>query len=329
MKELLEKEKAILREILNVINKNSTFFITSHIHPDGDSFGSSLALAAYLKSKGKKVCVAMVDPTPSMYQFLPGSEKIKTGKKIKGVFDVAFVLDCGSQERTGGIIDFKKQTKIVVNIDHHIKTPLFGDINLVGHKFSSTVEQIYYLLKKAKNRLTFQEAVCIYVGLLTETCKFQESNTSSNVFSIASELLKLGVLPKEISKKIYQNKSFQEQKLLGMVLSTLKLSSVNKIAYLEVNKKIYEKTGVSGQETEGLINYASMIFGVEIAVFFQEQKDFIKVSLRSNGKADVRKIAVFFGGGGHIKAAGCKIYGTLKEAKKQVLDVAQKYVSKN
>ncbi len=328
MKGLLKKEKEILKEILNVIDKNNTFFVTSHIHPDGDSFGSSLALAAYLESKGKKVCVAMVDPIPSSYQFLPGSEKIKEGKKIKGVFDVAFILDCGSQERTGDIIDFKKQTKIMVNIDHHIKTPLFGDINFVDHKFSSTVEQIYYLLKEAKNKLTFREAVCIYVGLLTETCKFQESNTSSNVFSIASELLRLGVLPKEISKKVYQNKSFQEQKLLSMVLSTLKLSSANKIAYLEVNKKIYEKTGVNGQETEGLINYASMIFGVEIAVLFQEKKDFIKVSFRSNGKADVRKIAVLFGGGGHIKAAGCKICGTLKEVKKQVLDVAQEYASK-
>ncbi len=331
MEGLLKKEKEILIKILNVINKNETFFITSHIHPDGDSFGSTLALASYLKNKGKKVCVAMTDEIPSIYHFLPGSEKIKTKKRIKGIFDVAFILDCGSQERTGGIINLKKQAKIVVNIDHHIETPLFGDINFVSHKFSSTVEQIYYLLKKAKSKLTLQEALCIYVGLVTETCKFQESNTTSEVFSIAGELLKLGVLPKEISKRIYQNKSFQKQKLLGAVLSTLKLNSAKNIAYLEVNRKIYEKIGIRDQETEGIINYASMISGIEVAILFQEQqehKDKVKVSFRSNGKADVREIAAFFNGGGHIKAAGCKIYGTLKDVKKQVLNVVHKHINK-
>ena len=326
--EITKPEKEVVIKILDVISRNKTFFITSHIQPDGDSFGSELALASYLESIGKEVYIAMVDPLPFIYQFLPGSEKIKVEKKVKKVFDVAFILDCTSEHRIGGIIDLKKQAKIVVDIDHHINSSRFGDINFVSHRFSAVAEQIYYLLKEARSasgtKLTFKEALCIYVGILTETGRFQESNTTPQVFSIASKLLKLGISPKEISGYIYENKTFQRQKLLGIVLSTLRFNSISKIATLEINEAMYRRTGTGEQDTEDFINYASMISGVKVAILFKEQKHNIKVSFRSKSEIDVRKIAAFFKGGGHTKAAGCKIKGKLKEVKKQVLDVVKK-----
>ena len=327
-KRLRKEKKKIINKILKIIRENRTFFISSHTRPDGDSIGAQLALGSLLQRLGKDVYIANRDPVPAVYQFLPRSSDVHIVEKVERNFDVAFILDCSDLQRMGNIIDLKNRVKIVINIDHHLDCELFGDYNYVQPRASSVAEELYDLFKQSHWEITKEEVLALYVGILTDTGRFQEANTTSRCHEIVAELIKMGISPQVVSQKVYESRSGPGLRLLSLTLSTLEVTAGGKIAQLLITQDMYKKTGAREDETEGFVNFARDVEGVEAGILFRETDvgDQFRVSFRSKGKIDVSKIARLFGGGGHRNAAGCTIQGNIEEIKRRILNAVSREV---
>jgi len=324
------KEIARIAEAIKKFNK---FLITSHINPEGDSLGSQLAMANLLKALNKKFVVIDNDPVPSRYAFLPCAEIIKNkiGKNDLS-FDAAIVLDCPNLKRTGSVKEIVKGIDFIINIDHHVSNERFGNLNWVEKNASSVGEMIHSLYKKMKCEMNAETALYLYISILTDTGSFNYGNTSSVTHEIVSELLGFGIKPYGISKSIYENKTLGELKLLGRVLSDLKVTEDGKIAYMAAPKKLFDETETGPSACENFVNFARSVRGVEVAVFFREdmkKKNSIHVSFRSGGSVDVNRIASHFGGGGHKTASGCSVRESFEEVKRDILKEVKDAIRRN
>lgn len=318
-----------LEKIAEVIRQNNSFLITSHISPDGDSIGSQLALGRTLERLGKEVIIVNHDPLPKIYDFLPGSENI--GQKLfpNREFKVAFVFDSPDFSRLGSTIAMIKKAKVIVNIDHHLGNERFGKYNYVDLQSSAVGEEIYELLKVMGFEIDKETALCLYVGILTDTGSFQQSNTTPYTHEIAAHLIKIGDLkPAQIYHQVYEIRLPSVIKLLSMTLDTLEISEGGKIAWMTITSEMFKRTKTTKAATENFINYVRSVKGSEVAVLFIEMAaGEIKVSFRSKDRINVNEIAHAFGGGGHLRAAACIIKGDLKEVKKMVLTKVEEQLS--
>ncbi|MBN1622592.1 MAG: bifunctional oligoribonuclease/PAP phosphatase NrnA [Endomicrobiales bacterium] len=321
----MNANKKALLKIFKAIKKNKTFFIAGHLKPDGDTVGTALALASLLHRLKNKVEIYSKEPIPEYLLSAPGAKKIIIADKTVKKFDCAIILECLDFERMGNIID-SEQVETVINIDHHANYNHFGHINYIDPKASSSSEQVYNIFKFFKMPININEAKCLYIGLVTDTGKFQQTNTTSYALNVAASLVDVGLKPTVIYDAVYANKSLSSLNLLGHSLCNLKLSCSGKVAYLEVTRQMYKKTRSNPSEAEGIINYAMMMPKVIVGVLFRKDDDngYIKVSFRSRGSFNVNKVAQYFGGGGHKNAAGCSVKGNIVKAKKEVL----KYLGK-
>lgn len=315
-----------MKEAIEAIKKNKRFLITAHVNLEGDSLGSQLGMKEMLLGMGKEAFILDSDPVPDHYAFLPKAGEVSNKIDDRLDFDAAIVLDCPTLNRTGKVKDFIiKKGKPIINIDHHISNEKFGDINWVEPKASSAGEMVYRLFRETGVKLTKETALSLYIAILTDTGSFNYDNTSSITHKIAGELLGYGLDPAVVSEKVYERRSIEDIKLLGLVLATLKVNKEGAVAYLEVTNDMLKQTGADITKSEGLINFPRSIDKVKVAVLFKEDtkdKNKVNVSFRSKGNGetiDVNKIAAIFGGGGHMKASGCIITGSLEEAKKKVL----------
>lgn len=315
-----------MKAVIEAIKNNKKFLITAHVNLEGDSLGSQLAMKELLIGMGKAAFILDNDPVPEHYRFLPKAGEVSNRLDKVGDFDAAVVLDCPTLKRTGKVKDIiGKSSKLVINIDHHISNEKFGGINWVDPHASSAGEMVYRLFKEAGVKLTKEVALSLYIAILTDTGSFNYDNTSRVTHEIAGELLGYGLDPALVSESVYERRSVEDIKLLGLVLATLKVNKEGTVAHLEVTKEMLEKTGADIAKSEGLINFARSIDKVKVAALFKEDlkdKNKINVGFRAKGNGDiidVNKIAAIFGGGGHMKASGCIIMGSLEEAKSKVL----------
>lgn len=315
-----------MKAVIEAIKNNKKFLITAHVNLEGDSLGSQLAMKELLIGMGKSAFILDNDPVPEHYRFLPKAGEVSNRLDNAEDFDAAVVLDCPTLKRTGKVKDIiSKSSKLVINIDHHISNEKFGGINWVDPHASSAGEMVYRLFKEAGVKLTKEVALSLYIAILTDTGSFNYDNTSRVTHEIAGELLGYGLDPALVSESVYERRSIEDIKLLGLVLATLKVNKEGTVAHLEVTKEMLEKTGADIAKSEGLINFARSIDKVKVAALFKEDlkdKNKINVSFRAKGNGDiidVNKIAAIFGGGGHMKASGCVIMGSLEEAKSKVL----------
>lgn len=306
-------------EIKNRIQNSSNIAILSHVAPDGDNIGSSLALYNTLKNMGANPVYILDDDIPKVYKFLKGAQNIHKPDIVHN-FDLVFVLDCGDIERLGKSRMYINN-QFVINIDHHISNTYFGDINLIDANSSATGEIIYKLINKLHSAIDREIAECLYTAIVTDTGQFQYSNTTSKTHEIIAELIKNGVNPSYIYKNIYQSQPKEKIMLIKKALESLELYYNDMLSCITLSKQQILESGAKESDTENIINYGRDIDGVEVAVFLKEiDTKKIKVSLRSNSAIDVCKIAMSFGGGGHIRASGCTIKNTLEIAKQLVLD---------
>ena len=316
-----------MRKVIEAIKKGKHFLVTAHVNLEGDALGSQLAMKELLIGMGKDVLILDSDPVPEHYRFLPKADEV-SGKFDKvGAFDTAVVLDCPTLNRTGRVKDVIKASGVpIINIDHHVSNEKFGDVNWVEPNASSAGEMVFRLFKEAGVKMTKEVALSLYIAILTDTGSFNYDNTSSATHDIAGELLGYGLDPALVSESVYERRSVKDINLLGLVLATIRVNDKGTIAHLEVTKDMLDKTGADLAKSEGLINFARSIDGVKVAVLFKEDqkdKNKINISFRSKGDGsiiDVNKIASIFGGGGHTKASGCVINGSLGDVKKKVLD---------
>ena len=309
----------VLNAISAIIKDSKTFFIAGHTKPDGDALGSGLALSSMLRRMGKKVTHCSIDPVPSDMMFIPQANKIKITNKVKGSFDCAIILESINFDRMGDIIS-PEQAKKVINIDHHLAHTNFGDVNYVVPTSSSVSELVYDVFKNLKIVPTKQEAENLYIGIVTDTGRFQQLNTTANSHLVTAELLNYGVNSNNLCKKLFSTLELPKIKLYGAALSNIKTAFNNKFVYTKITKEMFDKTGSSYTDTDGIINYCIAVpTAVVGCILKQETPNTVKVSFRSIEKFNILDAIKGFDGGGHKNAAGCTIHADMDTAEKQIL----------
>ena len=307
-------------EFLNVIENNSDFLLFTHSYPDGDGLGSILAFYKMLKNIHKNVYAICSSEMPYQYKFLSNNENI-----LKSLDDIdnsikyiSIFVDCGDIERIR--IDYEevmKKSEKIINIDHHLSNTYFGNINIVFPEKSATCEIIYLLFEQFFNEKIDRDiAEALYTGILTDTGKFQYSNTTKEVHKIISNLLEYNINPSRIYSSIYESEPANRFKLLAIVFKRSKILKNNNLIYSYTKINDFRKLNLSFSSNDGIIEILRTAKDVKVAALFKEvKKNNYKVSLRSSDESvNVAAIAEKFGGGGHKMASAYIATGTLKKS---------------
>ena len=283
--------------------------ITMHRGPDGDALGSALALACALRDLGREVTVYNPDDLPYNFRFLPGAAGVERSLPRDAAYDATVVTDAGAYDRLGPDVPEVDRRGILLNLDHHVTTEAFGDVNYVDPHAASVGILAYKIIKGLGAPLSRDVAECIYASILADTGCFRYSSTDPECLRIAAELVEAGVEPWEMTVRVYEQQPLARMRLLAEVLSTLEVHG--KLATITITNAMVAKTGSELDLTDGFINYARAVDGVEVAASFREPLNggLWRVSFRSRGRVNVAAIAQKFGGGGHHNAAGCSIGG--------------------
>lgn len=324
--------KKKIKEIIDLINKNDNFLVVGHVGADGDSIGSTAALTRLLKLKNKKVRAYFNRDTLAPFSFLNldgeeyylDPEKLK--ENLKGKEFILITLDSGSLARVDLDQEIIDSAKFIINIDHHADNTLFGKYNLLAADRAAVGEIIYnFAVEIIPTQLPLEIAEPLATAIITDTGALRYENTTARVLRILADLMDAGVDIYKINKKIFGSISYKALVLKGLALATLKRSQDGKIAWLYVSREMMHQAETD--YTEGLVSMARDIDGVEIGILFtEEEKEFIKVSFRSNFYAEVNKLAAEFDGGGHPRAAGASVEKTLQETIKAVVKEAENHV---
>ncbi len=305
-------------KIINLIKKYDYFLLVIHENPDGDTVATSLGLQIALNKIGKNVTTVCKDDVPKPFAFLPASKNVRKDFLV-GDYDVIIVLDCGDLRRTGfpdRLKDFARHKKRLINIDHHPKNDLHkvANINLFDESAAAVSEIVFELIRQLHIPLDKDIATCFLTSLYTDTGGFKHSNTTPRSLEHASIWLASGARLKTITKNISLNRSVPSLKLWGIALSRIHKSSTGLVLSV-VTREDMELTKATDDDLSGVVNMINTIPGSKAAVLLSETSDGrIKASLRTESdKIDVSKIAAFFGGGGHRKASGFTIEGSLEK----------------
>lgn len=315
--------------IVDMIKDEESFLIASHFLPDGDSVGSSLALARSLVKNGKKVMLFNRDPIPVKYQFLNHAD-LSASMTNNFAGDAAntnlVVLDCSDFSRSGLLLEFKNSFKTVTNIDHHVTNEYYGTANLVVPEAAATGEIIYELLRHGNFFIDDHIATALYVAITTDTGSFKFENTTSRTHRIVADLLNYNINIAVISQRIFDEKPLVYFLILKKALSTLEFWKDDRIAAITISRDLLVQEGADMEVLDGMINYTKNIGGVEVGIlFFIDQDNEIKVGLRSKN-VDVSMIADQFGGGGHVRAAGFRRKGSYHDVKKETVAAATRLI---
>ena len=321
-----------LQAVWKAIEKGQRFFIAGHLNPDGDSLGCTLTMASLLERMGKSVYAYAAPAIGGDLQFLPGLAKIHVGVLPEKIdFDTVILLECSDRKRGGDLEAILSTAKTLVNIDHHLVSDAYGDVNHIDSGASSTAEIIFQLFEQSAGRFTptADEATCLYTGVVTDTGRFVHTNTTAEALRVASALVALGANITQINQVIYFTKPYIELKLQGRALEKMQLRFDNKYSEIILTHRDFETFGATPAQTQGIVSQPTMIPGVEVSALIKEEPDKVSVNLRSRGAADVSQIAQTFGGGGHARAAGFKVTDKpLDQVVQELADVVANVVKK-
>ena len=313
-------------KIKEVIQEAKKILIISHVNPDGDALGSTCGLYSAIYHNLKKRCdICALTYVSPIYKFLPNMEYAKHTFDTSIVYDLVITVDVAAIDRISDMKPLFDRAKVTLNIDHHKTNNNFGDYNYVLPEASSAGEVLFKLFKLWDWKLDLDTAECIYTAILTDTGGFRFDNTTSEVFEMASELVKLGVNPNKIYTYCYELKSKSYVMFQNHCIQKAVFSEDNSIAYTTVYKKDLEKFKAKDDYTEGLTETLRAIETTDIAFVVKEiePNKTSKVSMRSK-KYDVAQICSVFGGGGHSRAAGCTIKSNVDLAAKKILEEIKK-----
>ncbi|HSQ87906.1 bifunctional oligoribonuclease/PAP phosphatase NrnA [Romboutsia sp.] len=317
--------------IIKYLKGSNDYIVTSHISPDGDNIGSTLGIYYSLKKLEKNVYYVLDDNPPQNLKFLVKDINILKSSEVNLKDYSIIALDCGDKNRICLSDELIDNAKKIVCIDHHASNDSYGDFNYIDINASSTCELVYNLLvrfNETQNIDLIDEitATALYTGLVTDTGNFAYSSTHASSLEMAKELLLKGAKRDTIIQKVFQSNSYNYYKLLGEALNTLDIVD-GKIASIMVTKEMLKRNAISFNDVDGITSYTRDIEGVEVGILLKEKKENeIKVSLRSKNYVDVSIIAQSFNGGGHVRAAGCTIYDSVENAKKQILEAVSKTI---
>lgn len=322
-------------EIIKKIETGDDFLIITHVFPDGDALGTITACHQLISSMGKKSNMICKNSLPYQYSFLPGFSEIKQDFKIKDLVNkktVCLVFDCADEERAD--LDFeyiRKNAGCIINIDHHRSNSLFGDINMVDSDKSAASEILFELIdSKYRDRLNYDIAIGIYVGILTDTGRFQYSNTTANVHKIISRLLEYGIQPADVYGHIYESDPMGRFKLIQKVFKRIKYIESLGLIYSHILKRDFSILKIPFYAQDGIIELLRSAEEVKIAALFKQAgNNSYKISLRTSDKdIDLTRIASRFGGGGHRTASAYKDEGSLDRVISRLKDACKQDIKK-
>ena len=310
----------MLNTALKALKDSNTICIYSHINVDCDAMGSSLALKEGLELLGKKVDVFVNSNFPNNFSFY-GDLSYINQKTIEGKYDLVVCLDCVNESRLGKYkFSYKKGIKNSLNIDHHLSNENYCKINYVINA-SSTAEILFDVLKELKIMFTPFMCKCLISGIVTDTGRFSHS-TSVKTFNIVAKLLKYGNLTMEdIINPLFNSMKMEVFYLLQKAYQTIEFYSDNKLAIIMLSNSDFKETGATLDDTDIFPDIPLQLENVQFAILASEDdKGYFRVSLRSKGDISARKVAESFGGGGHLNASGCKIFGGFDEVKDKLIN---------
>lgn len=285
--------------------------ITGHVRPDGDCVGSCMGLYLYIKKYFPQVETLDVylEEFRKSFSFIRDIDQVRHSCEADRAYDKIFCLDAGDAGRLGEAVKYLKTAGKSICIDHHISNVGYADVNMIVPESSSTSELVYGLLEPEK--VTKEIAEPLYMGIAHDTGVFQYSCTSPETMRIAGKLMETGINFSEIVDHTFYKKSYVQNQILGRALLESMLILDQKCIVSGIRKKDMEFYHVTPMDLEGIVSQLRSTEGVETAIFLYETKNQeYKVSMRSNGNVDVQKVASYFGGGGHTRAAGCTMQGS-------------------
>ncbi len=322
------------KAVAAAIAKAHRIAMTTHVNCDGDGVGSEVALLHLLRALGKEVWIANPTPIPPRYAFLvePVKHQDRTARAVQALrdADLFLVLDIADLGRLGQLADtIHSRGLVTACVDHHASPgTLPVGPRLVDPDAAATAELVYDLAASAGWPLTADAARALYVGLLTATGGFRFSNTSPRALRVAAALLEVGLDAERIYEQVYATAPVGRLRLTAEVLESLVVEPEIGLSWLTVPAGALERHNVTADDLDGLVEFARSVQGTRMALLFRPLANGkIKVSFRSVGDVDVAEFAHPFGGGGHVKASGASIPGTLDEVQRQVLTAARRLLA--
>ncbi|TGE31224.1 bifunctional oligoribonuclease/PAP phosphatase NrnA [Desulfosporosinus sp. Sb-LF] len=310
-------------KIIEVLRKAPKVALFSHVSPDGDCIGSMLAIGLALEKMEKEVTYYNPNSVPSYLTFLPGASRITQAIPNPQPETLMFI-DCTDLQRVNLTMSDILEDSTVLNLDHHVSNQFFGHFNWVDAQASACGELALILIKQLGVEIDMDMAINLYTAIVTDTGCFQYSNTTSQTHRLSAELLDKGLDLASIHHNIYDQKSLAQIKLLQCALSGMEIHAEGQLAIMTLSLDEFDKCGAEQELSEGLVNHARSIAGVEVAVLLKEVgPQEIKGGLRSNLWFNVNEIAAQFGGGGHKRAAGCTLRIPMAEAKQSMITVIE------
>jgi len=312
-----------LDQILEEINQAKSIVILTHENPDGDAMGSSLAMYQALKSYGKDVDVVIPEYSKT-FEFLPGTDQIK--KEGKESYDLAIALDCATIKMLNGFAKYFEDAKMRVSIDHHSTNSMFADLNFVNPEAPACAQILIVVLNYFKMEITKEIGTCILAGIITDTGGFKYSGVNAETFEFVSWLLEKGVNVSTVYRKVLQTKTKSSFELARIAANRLEFFYDGKVAFTYISQEDEKSVNAEIGDHEGIAETGRDIEGVEVSIFIRETEKGFKVSTRSNDYVDVSDMCLIFGGGGHPRAAGCTMQGTVEEVKEKLLARVKQYL---
>lgn len=306
--------------------------LSTHINSDGDGCGSEVGMAHLLMQMGLHVRIVNPTPWPAMYEFLlPGiDDATARGAEALADIDLLLVLDINDVRRLGVLADAVRALNVPIGvIDHHLAgdEPI-GSVCLADTTACATAELVYDFAITVGLEITPKVAQALYCAILTDTGGFRFSNTSPRCHTVAAALLSAGVDPEETYRRIYAQVSIGKLQLLRAALGTLQQDATLPLAWISVEAGAVEKYGVTNEELDGIVEHPRSLAGTQLALFFRDLgHGKVKISFRSTGSVDVARFARAYGGGGHAKASGAMLTGTMEEVQQRVLADARAYLA--
>ena len=310
--------------MIRLLQSSRDIWVGTHIRPDGDALGSLLGLSVALEKAGHRVARLCADPVPDTYRFLPGADRVLS-EPPDWKAEVGIVVDCDGLSRLGHLEQPFGELAHLIDIDHHSTDHAFGEERLVDSGAGAAGEIVYDLLRDLGVSPDSEVGACLYTAVLTDTGRFCYANTTAKSLRVAAEMVAAGAAPHGIARRIYEERSMEATHLLGVALSRLSSDLEGRVVSSVLTQGDFRETGAAAADTEGIIDHLRAIGGPRVALLLVEPNhDAVRVSLRSDGSVDVSDIALGFGGGGHMMAAGCTVPGTAESVRGRVLEVVRK-----
>lgn len=317
-----------MRKILEELGSRDTIAIGGHVRPDGDCVGSCMGMYLYLKKALPDAQIDVYLEKPAdIFDCIHGIEAVRTDCSKDCVYDVFIVLDT-SKERLGDAEKYFRTAKKTINVDHHISNASgCGNVNYCKPDASSASELVYELLEE--KYMDAEIAKALYLGIVHDTGVFQYSNTTPDTLRIAAKLLAYGFDFSKLIDETFFEKTYVQNQVLGRALLESVRFMDGRCIFSSIDLKTMEFYKVVPKDLDGIVSQLRITKGVECAIFLYQTKTLeYKVSLRSNGKVDVAEIASYFGGGGHVRAAGCTMQGTVHDCVNNLSEQIEKQLIK-